>query len=328
VIVSSGIANAFTGAAGVDDASALMEAAAQATGTPSGEMLTCATGTIGPRLPVDALMPAIEQVSKSLSLEGGVDAAAAILTTDTKPKVSTRAVTIGGRLVTVGGMAKGAGMIAPRMEPQATLLVFLTTDAAMGAEALRDVLGSSVDTTFNAITIDGCMSTSDTVLLFANGASGVDTEGSADFANAVHEVMADLAYAVVADGEGATRVIRIQVTGAASESDAREAAREIAHSDLLRAAVYGKDPNLGRIVQALGQAPVTVKPELVNVSMAGIELSRGGVETDRRAEAAKALAEGGDAVIEVDMGLGAGSFEFLTCDLTPEYVTFNAEYTT
>jgi glutamate N-acetyltransferase/amino-acid N-acetyltransferase len=198
----------------------------------------------------------------------------------------------------------------------------------MGAEALREVLSSSVDTTFNAITIDGCMSTSDTVLLFANGASGIDAQGSQDFANAVHAVMNELAYAVVADGEGATRVIRVQVTGAASDSDAREAAREIAHSDLLRAAVYGNDPNLGRIVQALGQAPVEVNPELVNVSMAGIELSRGGIETERRAEAAKALAAAGDAVIEVDMGLGAGNFEFLTCDLTPEYVTFNAEYTT
>ncbi|MEX0875235.1 MAG: bifunctional glutamate N-acetyltransferase/amino-acid acetyltransferase ArgJ [Actinomycetota bacterium] len=328
VLVSAGIANAFTGAAGLEDAKVLTEAAALATGTPSDEMLMCATGTIGPRLPVDVLLPEIEQVSKALSIEGGADAAAAILTTDTKPKMSTRAVTIGGRLVTVGGMAKGAGMIAPKMEPQATLLVFLTTDAAIGPEALRDVLSPFVETTFNAVTIDGCMSTSDTLLLFANGASGIDTEGSGDFANAVYEVMAELAYAVVADGEGATRVIRVQVRGAASADDAREAAREIAHSDLLRAAVYGNDPNLGRIVQAIGQAPVQVNPELINVSMAGIELSRGGVETERRGEAAKALAEGGDAVIEVDMGLGTGSFEFLTCDLTPEYVTFNAEYTT
>src|SRR5438874_9621990 len=171
-------------------------------------------------------------------------------------------------------MAKGAGMIATRMEPQATLLVFQTTDVAADAATLRAAL-KAVDTTFNAITIDGCMSTSDTVLLFANGASGVDASGSKAFKDAVHEVLAELAYAVVADGEGATRVIRIVVSGGADESDAREAAREIASSALVKSAIWGNDPNVGRIVQALGQADAKVDPERLAISMCGIELSGG-----------------------------------------------------
>jgi glutamate N-acetyltransferase/amino-acid N-acetyltransferase len=182
--------------------------------------------------------------------------------------------------------------------------------------------------TFNAISVDRCMSTSDTVLLFANGVSGADVSGSSEFAAAVRDVMAELAYACVSDGEGATRVIRVKVRGAVSEDEAREAAREIASSDLLRSAVWGNDPNLGRIVQALGQAPVTVDPDRLRVSMAGVPLSVGGLETGRRDEAAKALAQGGEALVEADLGLGGAGFEFLSCDLTPEYVKFNAEYTT
>ncbi len=328
VLVSSGIANAFTGTDGVKDAEELAAAAADATEIPAEEMLMCATGTIGPRLPMPDVLRGVEQAAEALAPDGGAEASLAILTTDTRPKTAERSAEIDGRVVTVGGMAKGAGMIYPRMEPQGTLLVFLTTDAAADAETLKFAIRRSVPTTFNAISIDGCMSTSDTVLLFANGASGIDVAGSETFLQLVDEVMADLAYAVVSDGEGATRVIRVQVKGAVSDEDAFLAAREVALSDLLRSAVYGNDPNLGRVVQAVGQAPVEVKPALINVSMAGIELSRGGNETGRRNEAAKAMADGGDVVLEVDLGLGAGNFEYLTCDLTPEYVNFNAEYTT
>ena len=337
VLVSAGIANAFTGPLGLEDAYRVCDAAAKATDTPAEEMLTCATGTIGPRLPVDDLMPAIDAAAKALSVDGGDDASHAIMTTDTRPKTSVRTIDIGGRFITVGGTAKGAGMIAPNMDPafagpsdgpQGTLLVFLTTDAAADAATLRHAIATSVPKTFNAISVDGCMSTSDTVLLFANGASGVDVQGSDAFVGAVHDVLADLAYQVVADGEGATRVIRIIVNGAADEADAREAAREIASSALLKSAVWGNDANLGRIVQALGQADCKLDPDRLAVSMAGIELSRGGLETGRRDEAAAKLAAGGEALIEVDLGLGAGTFQFLTCDLTPDYVKFNADYTT
>ncbi len=332
VLVSAGIANAFTGPDGLADAHRMCEAAASATGTPDGEMLTCATGTIGPRIPVDDVLPAIEQAAKALSTDGAEDASHAIMTTDTRAKTAVRTFEvpgeIGGRYITVGGMAKGAGMIAPRMEPQGTLLVFLTTDAAADASVLRDALTFSVPTTFNAITVDGCMSTSDTVLLFANGASGVDVSGETSFREAVRDVLADLAYQVVADGEGATRVIRIVVTGAADEADAYAGAREIANSALLKSAVWGNDANLGRIVQALGQADVKLDPDRLTVSMAGVELSKGGLETGRRDEAAAELRKGGEALIEVDMGIGAGRFQYLTCDLTPDYVKFNADYTT
>ncbi len=327
-LVTSGIANAFTGSEGLHDAARLSRAAADITDTPDVEMLMCATGTIGPRLPVDAMLPAVELAAKELSAEGGDLAAQAILTTDTKPKTAIRDVEIGGRLITIGGMAKGAGMIFPRMEPQGTLLVFLTTDAACDADSLRHVIAETIPTTFNAITIDGCMSTSDTVLLFANGASGVDASGSHAFTEAVRELMSDLAYQVVADGEGATRVIRSVVKGAASGEDAYLGAQEIARSDLLRSAIWGNDANLGRIVQALGQAPINLDPDKLDVSMAGVLLSRGGVETGKRDEASKNLAQGGDAIVEVDLHLGDGSFEYLSCDLTPEYVKFNADYTT
>ena len=327
-LVTSGIANAFTGEEGLHDAARLSRAAADLTGTPDVEMLMCATGTIGPRLPVDEMLPGVELTAKELSADGGDLAAQAILTTDTKAKTAIRDVEIGGRLITIGGMAKGAGMIFPKMEPQGTLLVFLTTDAACDADSLRHVIAETIPTTFNAITIDGCMSTSDTVLLFANGASGIDVSGSHDFTESVRELMSDLAYQVVADGEGATRVIRSVVRGAASDQDAYLGAQEIARSDLLRSAIWGNDANLGRIVQALGQAPIGLDPAQLDVSMAGVLLSRGGVETGKRGEASKILAKGGDAVVEVNLHLGDGSFEYLSCDLTPEYVKFNADYTT
>jgi glutamate N-acetyltransferase/amino-acid N-acetyltransferase len=326
--VTAGIANAFTGEAGVADAEAMAAAAAAAAGVPVEEMLVAATGTIGHRLPMDLVREGITRAAAALSPAGGADAALAITTTDAYPKTSVRTVEVGGTTITVGGMAKGAGMIAPRMVPVATLLVFITTDAAASPELLRGIVARGLPLSFNAITVDGCMSTSDTALLFANGAAGVDADGSSAFEDAVVEVMRELAYAVVADGEGASRVIRVRVRGAASDEDAYAAAREIASSVLLRCAIYGGDPNYGRVAQALGQAGADVDPGRLTISIAGVELSRGGVDTGRTEEAAKALAAGGDVAIEVDLSLGRSSFEYLTCDLTPEYVRFNAEYTT
>lgn len=326
--VSAGIANAFTGAGGVSDAEAMASAAAAAAGVDAGEMLVAATGTIGNRLPMDLVAAAISAAAQSLSPNGGEDAANAIRTTDAYQKTAVRTLEIDGVSVTIGAMAKGAGMIAPRMVPQATLLVFVTTDAEALTETLRGIVERSLPVSFNAITVDGCMSTSDTVLLFANGASGVEVDGSDAFEAAVTDVMRELAYAVVADGEGASRVIRVQLSGAVSDDDAYVASREIASSVLLRCAIYGGDPSYGRVVQALGQADVALDPDLVRVSIAGVELSVGGVATGGSDEAAKALTAGGDVVIGVDLGLGSASFEYLTCDLTPDYVRFNAEYTT
>ena len=326
--VTAGIANAFTGADGVRDAEAMAAEAAEVCGLPSEDMLVAATGTIGEPLLMEVISDGLARAVAALSPAGDEDAANAIRTTDAYPKTCTRTVDVGGVTVTVGGMAKGAGMIAPRMVPQATLLVFLTTDAVASPGVLCSAVDSALPKSFNAITVDGCMSTSDTVLLFANGASGADVSGSAEFEAAVADVMADLAYKVVADGEGATRVIRVRVTGAASDDDAVAASREVATSILVRSAIYGGDPNYGRIVQALGQAPCALDPDKLRISVAGVELSIGGAGTGRIEEAAKALAAGGDAVIEANLGLRAGSFEYLTCDLTPDYVKFNADYTT
>ncbi len=326
--VSAGIANAFTGEAGLRDAEAMASAAADAVRVGADEMLVCATGTIGERLPMPVVIDGIKQAAARLSTGGGEDAANAIRTTDAYAKTAVRTLQIDGVAVTVGGMAKGAGMIAPRMMPQATLLVFLTTDASASPTVLRDAVTAALPRSFNAITVDGCMSTSDTVLLFANGAAGVDAEGSADFHEAVAEVMAELAYAVVSDGEGASRVIRVRVTGAADDGDAYAAAKEVASSVLLRCAIFGGDPNYGRVVQALGQADCALEPDRLTVGVGGVELSTGGVPTGRVDEAAKAITADGDVVVDIDLGLGNSSFEYLTCDLTPDYVRFNAEYTT
>lgn len=328
VCVSAGIANAFTGPGGLEDAEAMAAAAAEAVGVPAEEMLVCATGTIGARLPMDAVTAGISAAAQVLSAEGGEDAARAITTTDAYTKTAVRSIEIEGKTVTVGGMAKGAGMIAPTMVPQATLLVFLTTDAEASPDVLRNAIERALPRSFNAITVDGCMSTSDTVLLFANGASGANAAGSEAFAEAVAQVMSELAYAVVSDGEGATRVIRVRIGGAASDDDAYAAAREVATSVLVRSAIYGGDPNYGRVAQALGQADVALDPDRLRIAVAGVELSVAGVDTGRSEDAAKALTAGGDAVIEVDLGLGEAAFEYLTCDLTPDYVRFNAEYTT
>jgi glutamate N-acetyltransferase/amino-acid N-acetyltransferase len=326
--VSAGIANAFTGEPGLRDAEAMAQAAAKAVGMSEEEMLVAATGTIGELLPMDLVSNGIGRAAAALSTDGGADAAEAIRTTDAYAKTAVRTIEIDGVTVTVGGMAKGAGMIAPRMVPQATLLVFLTTDASASSDALRDVVTAALPRSFNAITVDGCMSTSDTVLLFANGAAGVDAKGSTAFAEAVTQVMEELAYAVVSDGEGASRVIRVRVTGADGDEDAYAAAREVAGSVLLRCAIFGGDPNYGRAVQALGQADCKLDPDRLRIGVGGIELSVGGIPTGRVEEAAKAIAGDGDVIVDIDLGLGSGSFEYLTCDLTPDYVRFNAEYTT
>jgi len=329
VVVSAGIANVATGEAGLRDAERMADAAADAVGVSRAEMLVSSTGLIGPRIPMDRVLPAIGDAAAVLSTDGGEPAARAIMTTDTRPKMSVRHLDLDGRRVTVGGMAKGAGMICPRMAAaQATMLVFITTDAVASKATLAAAIGAHLDTTFNSITVDGCTSTSDTVLLFANGASGADVDGHAGFVDSVGEVMAELAYAVVADGEGASKVIRIRVSGAASDDQARVAAREIANSVLFRAAIWGGDPNWGRVAQALGQAPgLELDPDRLDVTIGGVLLASRGEQTRREDEAAATL-EASEVVVEAELGRGSGAWEILTCDLSPDYVRFNADYTT
>lgn len=329
VLVSAGIANAGTGDAGVADATRMAALAAEAMDVPTDEMLTCATGVIGGRIPVDDIAPAITEAAQTLSPDGWKEAANAIMTMDTRPKIAARSLEVDGTTVTVGGVAKGAGMIAPDMRvPHATMLAFITTDATATPETLRAVLSDGLPRTFNAITVDGATSTNDTVLLFANGASGAKVEGSDAFTHAVHDVMRDLAYAIVADGEGATTVIRIGVRGAATDIEAASAARAVADNILFRAAIWGGDPNAGRVLQAIGQrADVTFDPRRISIAIGDVELVSAGVEKARHAEAAKGLG-GPEVLVAVDLGLGDGTGEVLTCDLTPEYVKLNADYRT
>ena len=327
--VSAGIANAFTGSAGLADAEAMASAAAKAVDVAADEMLVAATGTIGDRLPIELVTGGINAAAQALSSDGGADAANAIRTTDAYEKTAVRTVDVDGVTVTIGGMAKGAGMIAPRMVPQATLLVFVTTDATASADTLRGIVARSLPVSFNAITVDGCMSTSDTVLLFANGASGVDVDGSPGFEAAVTDVMRGVGLR--RRGRRRGREPGHPGAGGRCRLGRRRATPPRARSpapSCCGARSSAVIPSFGRIVQALGQADVALDPDLVRVSICGVELSVGGVATGGTEKAAKALTAGGDVVIGVDLGLGSASFEYLTCDLTPDYVRFNAEYTT
>lgn len=329
VLVSSGIANVATGEAGIEDAEEMIQLAAKELELDPAHVLVSATGVIGHRIPVERIRNALSGAVSALSRAGGEAAAQAILTTDAGPKTGIRTLTIDGTTVTIGAMAKGAGMIAPRMEPHATLLAFVTTDGQASAASLRSALGRALEPSFNSISVDGCMSTSDTVLVMANGAAGVSVADRPEFDEALTSLLQELAYAMVRDGEGASRVIRTRVTGAPDESTARAASREVGTSLLVRCAVAGGDPNWGRIAQALGQTPdLPLDPSRVSLEICGVQVAVNGAHTGREKDAAAAMSGASEVPITVDLGLGDASWEFLTSDLTTEYVTFNAEYTT
>jgi glutamate N-acetyltransferase/amino-acid N-acetyltransferase len=246
------------------------------------------------------------------------------MTTDTRTKRSAVRHDDGWHL---GGTAKGAAMIAPHMVPSATMLAFVTTDARVEAAALRDALGEAVELSFNSITIDGDMSTNDTCLCFANGVSGV-TPSSDDLAAALHTVCRSLAEQIVGDGEGATKFIRVAITGAASEADARKAARRVAESSLVKTAMFGSDANWGRIAAAIGQTGVEMNPEQLSISIGGFQMFTRGIPAEAATldEARKMLAEDPEPAIECDLGIGESSAEMVTTDLSIEYVKLNAAY--
>lgn len=319
VVVNSGCANACTGAQGLADARAMTEAAGAALGVPAEQVLVCSTGLIGSHLPMDKVTTGIAQAAGVL---GGDDEAAAraIMTTDTVPKLAAVASPEGWR---VGGIAKGAGMIAPNM---ATMLAFLTTDAAVEPAVLQQALGRVADRTFNRITIDGDTSTNDTVLAFANGASGTAPEPAALEA-ALLAVCDSLSRQMVADGEGVTKFVTVKVTGAAGEPDALRAARHIAESALVKTAIFGEDANWGRVAAAVGNSGARANFDGLTIWMAGVRVLTGGAGEDAAAiDAARTAMKAGDISIECDLGVGGDSAVVLTSDLTPEYVRLNAEY--
>ncbi|MCC5948560.1 MAG: bifunctional glutamate N-acetyltransferase/amino-acid acetyltransferase ArgJ [Nitriliruptoraceae bacterium] len=323
IVINAGNANVAT-PDGDAHALALASSAAQELGIDTDAVLVMSTGVIGVPLPIDRIQAAMPAAVAALSPAGAADAATAMLTTDTHPKQVAFRLSDGQGSATIAGMAKGVGMIEPNM---ATLLVVLATDAPLGTGLVRQLLRRAVKVTFNRISVDGDGSTSDTAALLATGSAptppGLDT-----LTRGLHAVCADLALQVVADGEGASRVAGVTVRGAATESDAEALARSVATSLLVRAAIHGADPNWGRILMALGNAGVEFDPRRVSVRCAGITVCRFGVAASFDRGQAAAAMQRDEVTIEVDVGSGGAQATVLTCDLTPEYVRFNAEYTT
>ncbi|MBP2708041.1 bifunctional glutamate N-acetyltransferase/amino-acid acetyltransferase ArgJ [Microbispora sp. RL4-1S] len=318
VVLNSGGANACTGPAGFQDTHATAEKVAGVLEDSAAEIAVCSTGLIGERLPMDPLLAGVEVAAGQLSRDGGLAAADAIRTTDTVSKISFRRGE-GGYMV--GGMAKGAGMLAPAL---ATMLCVLTTDADVSSGDLDAVLRRATSVTFDRLDTDGCMSTNDTVLLLASGASGV-TPDLADFEKVVTAVCADLARQLLVDAEGATKAIAIEVVGAASEDDAVTVGRAVARSNLLKCAIHGEDPNWGRVVSAVGTTDAEFEPDRLNVAVNGIWICRGGAAGDDRG---KVDLRPRDVTITVDLSAGPHSATVHTTDLTAAYVHENSAYST
>ncbi|MEV6780432.1 bifunctional glutamate N-acetyltransferase/amino-acid acetyltransferase ArgJ [Streptomyces syringium] len=315
VVLNSGGANACTGPLGFQDTHATAEKAAEVLGGNAGEIAVASTGLIGVRLPMDKLLPGVGKAAAELSAHGGEKAAIAIKTTDTVHKTSVAQ----GDGWTVGGMAKGAGMLAPGL---ATMLVVLTTDADVDAAGLDAALRSATRQTFDRVDSDGCMSTNDTVLLLASGASGVTPDRDA-FAEAVRTVCDDLARQLIGDAEGASKDIRIEVVGAATEDDAVEVGRSIARNNLLKCAIHGEDPNWGRVLSAIGTTSAAFDPDRLNVAINGVWVCRdGSVGEDRELVDMRYR----EVRITADLSAGTESAVIWANDLTADYVHENSAY--
>jgi glutamate N-acetyltransferase/amino-acid N-acetyltransferase len=317
VVLNSGGANACTGPLGFTDTHATAEHLAAAISDSPGEMAVCSTGLIGERLPMDKLLPAVDAAVAAASRAGGLAAADAIRTTDTVVKIAFRRVSG----YSIGGMAKGAGMLAPGL---ATMLCVITTDADLPPDQLDAALRSATAVTFDRLDTDGCMSTNDTVLLMASGASGV-TPDRTEFVQVLTEVCADLARQLQLDAEGAGKMIAIEVVGAASEADAVTVGRAVARNNLLKCAIGGEDPNWGRVLSAVGTTDAVFEPDRLNVAINGIWVCRHGAPGDGRA---KVDLKPKDVTITVDLSAGPHSAIILTTDLTTEYVHENSAYST
>jgi len=317
VVLNSGGANACTGPLGFQDTHATAERLAADIDDSAGEIAVCSTGLIGERLPMDRLLPAVDAAVAEADRSGGVHAADAIRTTDTVVKIAFRRPDG----YSIGGMAKGAGMIAPAL---ATMLCVLTTDADLTAEELDSALRSATAVTFDRLDTDGCMSTNDTVLLMASGASGVKPDKQ-EFTRALTEVCADLARQLQLDAEGASKMITIEVVGAASDGDAVTVGRSVARNNLLKCAIAGEDPNWGRVLSAVGTTDAVFDPDRLNVAINGVWVCRGGAPGDERS---KVDLKARDVTITVDLSAGPNSALILTTDLTEAYVHENAAYST
>lgn len=329
VIVNSGNANACTGSQGYRDAVRMAALTARALAVPARSILVCSTGVIGERLPMAKVAAGIKKAAAGLRPRGGEEAAEAILTTDTRPKTMAVEFELDGRPVRVGGMAKGAGMIAPNL---ATMLAFITTDANMSSGLLQSCLAAASERSFNRITVDGDTSTNDTVLLLANGQAETGEiaprHGMARFQAALDHVAMHLARAIVEDGEGASKSVQIRVQGAHSQKEALQVARTIATSPLVKAAIAGGDPNWGRILAAAGRAGVRFRPELVGLYLGEVRVVRNGAMCRYDLKAAKAAVAGPAVSVSLDLNAGEEEATVWTCDLTEAYVRINSRYHT
>ena len=328
VAVNSGSANCFTGKTGLKLAQDSCTAVAAALGCAPQLVAPCSTGVIGHLYDLGKYRSGIVDAVAALSPDGFEDFAGAIITTDTHPKIACASLRAGGETVTIAGCAKGAGMIEPKM---ATMLAFIATDAAVRAPQLRTLLRKILPASFNAITVDGDMSTNDTLLLLASGAAAnrpLAGRDLASFENAVGEVAAALARELVRDGEGATKLVTVEVRGARRAADAERIAREIANSPLVKTAFFGCDPNFGRIAMAAGKAGVKLDLERLEVSLAGIKIASRGALNVSALEAAGAKMKEREFGLILDLKSGKAKARVVTCDLSFEYVKINAEYTT
>jgi len=323
ILVNSGNANAFTGKNGQTSVTAICDAVADACDVPVNRIFTSSTGVIGEPLAHDRIIKNLQTLNSTHADD--VEAAAhAIMTTDTYAKGSAQTVQISGQSVQIVGIAKGSGMIAPDM---ATMLVYIFTDAVFEQAALQKLVSDTSDRTFNCITVDSDTSTSDSLLMAATGASGVNAEDNADFATALHKLMLDLSQQVVRDGEGATKLVEITVTGGVDDSVARIHAMAIANSPLIKTAIAGEDPNWGRIVMAIGKSGAPADRDLISISFGDVNVATQGWVNPNYIEAdAAALMKKQEIDITVDLGMGTGTGTVWTCDLTHGYIEINADY--
>ncbi len=343
VAINAGCANACTGDAGIADAAEMARLTEAALGLPSRSAAVMSTGVIGPRLPMAKIAAGLQAAARQLAPEGWEVAARAIMTTDTRPKVAFREVNGPDQPpVRLLGMCKGAGMIHPNM---ATMLAIILTDAAIEPAALQAMLRQAVDVSFNAISVDGDTSTNDTVLILANGASETQVLRETGFLSALTSLCTDLAQQIVRDGEGATKFITIHVTGAASDEDAKKAAKAVANSPLVKTAFYGGDANWGRILAAVGYSGAAVQPDRTDLwiapgadgagtgeraedATAALQLVRAGQPLPYSEETASAIFAGPEISVKIALGLGAGRATVWTCDLSHAYVDINGHYRT
>lgn len=324
LLVNSGNSNAFTGSRGSDSVAAICSAVAKQLDLPQGNVFTASTGVIGEPLPHEKITAKIADLGAALGTASLLDGAEAIMTTDTYAKGAGATVEIGGKTVRIAGIAKGSGMIAPDM---ATMLVYLFTDAKISSEDLQSLIAQENQTSFNAITVDSDTSTSDSLMAFATGASGVAVAGNAEFTRALRKVMLDLAHQVVRDGEGATKFVEISVRGAVNAEDARKVALSVANSPLVKTAIAGEDANWGRVVMAVGKSGAQADRDRLTIRFGDILVAENGwVAPSYTEETGAAYMKGDEILIDIDLGLGDVADRVWTCDLTHGYITINADY--